>query len=93
MPTTTRSIPTQTRLRISKDRYVAGRVGDVEVKQRLVVALNPSSTPIRQRRHDLLAENPSIVEDVLRSGTARARNEAIQTIAQVRTAMHLDYFG
>ena len=76
-----------------KDRYVAGRVGDVEVKQRLVAALESFLDPIRQRRSDLLAANPSIVEDVLRSGTARARNEAAQTIGQVRTAMHLDYFA
>ena len=53
-----------------KDRYVAGRVGDVEVKRRLVVALDSFLDPIRQRRRDLLAENPSIVEDVLRSGTS-----------------------
>jgi tryptophanyl-tRNA synthetase len=76
-----------------KDRYIAGRVGDVEVKQRLVVALNAFLDPIRQRRRDLLAENPSIVEDVLRSGTARARSEAAATLRQVRTAMHVDYFA
>jgi tryptophanyl-tRNA synthetase len=76
-----------------KDRYIAGRVGDVEVKQRLVVALNAFLDPIRQRRRDLLAENPSIVEDVLRSGTARARIEAAATLRQVRTAMHVDYFA
>ena len=76
-----------------KHRYIAGRVGDVEVKQRLVVALESFLDPIRQRRTDLLAENPSIGEDVLRSGTARARVEAAKTIAQVRTAMHLDYFA
>jgi tryptophanyl-tRNA synthetase len=76
-----------------KHRYVAGRVGDVEVKHRLVVALEAVLQPIRQRRAELLAENPSIVEDVLRSGTARARNEAARTIDRVRTAMQLDYFG
>jgi tryptophanyl-tRNA synthetase len=76
-----------------KRRYVAGRVGDVEVKQRLVVALESLLDPIRQRRRDLLAENPSIVEDVLQSGTARAREEAARTMAQVRAAMHLDYFA
>jgi tryptophanyl-tRNA synthetase len=76
-----------------KDRYVEGRVGDVEVKQRLVVALNAFLDPIRQRRRDLLAENPSIVEDVLRSGTARARSEAAETLRQVRAAMHIDYFA
>lgn len=76
-----------------KDRYVAGRVGDVEVKQRLVAALNALLDPIRQRRRELLAENPSIVEDVLRSGTARARSEAAETIRQVRAAMQIDYFA
>jgi tryptophanyl-tRNA synthetase len=76
-----------------KDRYVAGRVGDVEVKQRLAAALESFLDPIRQRRSDLLAANPSIVDDVLRSGTARARTEAAQTLAQVRTAMHLAYFA
>jgi tryptophanyl-tRNA synthetase len=76
-----------------KDRYVAGRVGDVEVKHRLVVALEGVLRPIRQRRGELLAENPSIVEDVLRSGTARARVQAAATIDRVRTSMQLDYFG
>jgi tryptophanyl-tRNA synthetase len=44
-----------------KARYVDGRVGDVEVKRRLVTALNSRLEPIRQRRRDMLAENPSIV--------------------------------
>jgi tryptophanyl-tRNA synthetase len=76
-----------------KGRYVAGRVGDVEVKHRLIAALEIILDPIRQRRHELLAENPSIVEDVLRSGTKRVRSEAAETMHQVRAAMHLDYFG
>lgn len=76
-----------------KDRYVAGRVGDVEVKERLVAALKAFLDPIRERRRALLEENPSIVEDVLRSGTARARSEATETIGRVRTAMRIDYFA
>jgi tryptophanyl-tRNA synthetase len=75
-----------------KSRYVAGRVGDVEVKRRLVVALNSVLAPIRQRRHDLLAENPSVVEDVLRSGSKQARSEAAETVGTVRSAMQLDAF-
>jgi tryptophanyl-tRNA synthetase len=75
-----------------KARYVAGQVGDVEVKRRLVVALNSVLAPIRQRRRDLLAENPSVVEDVLRSGAKQARNEAADTISTVRAAMQLDAF-
>ena len=76
-----------------KNRYVAGRVGDVEVKRRLVDALNTFLDPIRRRRRDLLAEHPSIVEDVLQAGARRARNEAAETVQQVRTAMQIDYFA
>ena len=70
-------------------RYVAGRVGDVEVKERLVTALDAFLDPIRQRRRELLADNPSIVEDVLRSGARRARSEAAETLRQVRSS-HAD---
>jgi tryptophanyl-tRNA synthetase len=75
-----------------KARYVGGRVGDVEVKRRLVAVLNSLLSPIRQRRRDLLAENPAIVEDVLRSGAKQARIEAVDTMRQVRAAMQIDYF-
>jgi tryptophanyl-tRNA synthetase len=75
-----------------KARYVDGRVGDVEVKRRLVAVLNSLLSPIRQRRRDLLAENPSIVEDVLRSGAKQARIEAGDTMRQVRAAMQIDSF-
>jgi tryptophanyl-tRNA synthetase len=75
-----------------KARYVDGRVGDVEVKRRLVAVLNSLLSPIRQRRRELLAENPSIVEDVLRSGAKQARIEAGDTMRQVRAAMQIDSF-
>jgi tryptophanyl-tRNA synthetase len=71
-----------------KERYVVGRVGDVEVKKRLIVALNAFLDPIREQRRELLAVNPFIVEDVLRAGATRARNEATETIHQVRSAMN-----
>ncbi len=73
-------------------RYVAGRVGDVEVKERLVTALDAFLHPIRQRQRDLLADNPSIVEDVLRAGARRARSEAAATLRRLRAAMQIDYF-
>jgi tryptophanyl-tRNA synthetase len=76
-----------------RQRYLAGRVGDVEVKHRLASVIDSVLAPIRQRRQELLAENPTVVEDVLRAGTARARAEAAETIDRVRTAMRLDYFA
>jgi tryptophanyl-tRNA synthetase len=75
-----------------KARYVGGHVGDVEVKRRLVDTLNSLLSPIRQRRHDLLMENPSIVEDVLRAGGKQARIEAADTVREVRAAMQIDFF-
>jgi tryptophanyl-tRNA synthetase len=76
-----------------KDRYRAGRIGDVEVKRRLARALNLYLDPIRARRDTLVQQNPSIVDDVLAEGTGRARQEAQVTLANVRAAMNLDYFS
>jgi len=69
-----------------KRRYQEGRVGDVEVKTRLARALNAFLEPIRERRA-VYARQPGRVEEILRSGTARARHEAGETMAAVRQAM------
>jgi tryptophanyl-tRNA synthetase len=75
-----------------KERYRAGRVGDVEVKRRLVRALDAFLEPIRDRRAALLRADPTIVEDVLAAGRRRARSGAHRTIGEIRAAMGLDYF-
>ena len=62
-----------------KDRYRRGKVGDVEVKTSLARALNAFLDPIRRRRAEL-ARQPGRVEEVLRSGTERARHEAVLTM-------------
>lgn len=74
-----------------KDRYRKGTVGDVEVKKRLIVALNTFLDPIRARRAEL-EQRPGLVEEILQAGTARARAEARTTLDQVRDAMRLNYF-
>jgi len=71
-----------------KERYVLGKVGDVEVKRKLSAALNSFLEPIRERRASYEAQ-PSLVEDVLAAGTDRARAEAIATMELVREAMGL----
>ncbi len=75
-----------------KERYRAGRVGDVEVKQRLVSALERFLEPIRERRARY-ERDPKVVDEVIHEGTKRARAEAQRTIHEVREAMRLDYFG
>lgn len=74
-----------------KTRYRKGKVGDVEVKQKLVAALNRLLDPIRERRARFASEK-GLVEEILRQGTTRAREECLQTLAQAREAMGLTYF-
>jgi tryptophanyl-tRNA synthetase len=69
-----------------KDRYRHGKVGDVEVKSSLARALNAFLEPIRRRRAEY-ARQPERVEEILRSGTLRARHEAVLTMEAVRQAM------
>ncbi|MGB2694865.1 MAG: tryptophan--tRNA ligase [Dehalococcoidia bacterium] len=73
-----------------KDRYVVGKVGDVEVKQKLAVALNTFLDPIRERRAYYEA-HPALVKEALAAGSAYAKNVAEQTMAEVRSALKLNY--
>ena len=75
-----------------KRRYREGKVGDVEVKRRLVVAVEEFLRPIRERRARYAAD-PSGVDRIIKEGSTRAREEARRTLHEVRHAMHLDYFG
>ena len=73
-----------------KDRYVAGKVGDVEVKQKLARALNAFLDPIRDRRARY-ESNPALVKEALGAGTDHARAVAAETMAEVRSALRLNY--
>jgi tryptophanyl-tRNA synthetase len=74
-----------------KARYRAGRVGDVEVKQKLFGALEAFLSPLRERRAEL-ESNPGRIDDILRDGNAVMRNVAADTLARVREAMGMTYF-
>lgn len=71
-----------------KARYRAGTVGDVEVKKSLARAINAFLTPLRERRARYEAQ-PGLIEDIIVTGTRRARAEAAETMALVREAMGL----
>lgn len=71
-----------------KERYRTGRVGDVEVKQKLVAAINGFLDPIRERRNEF--ENKSgFVDEVIYNGTITMREEARQTLSAMKKAMGL----
>jgi tryptophanyl-tRNA synthetase len=73
-----------------KSRYRAGRVGDVEVKTKLVNALHAHLEPMRARRTELLAK-PSALRDILHDGSRKARAVAHETMERVRVAAKLKY--
>ena len=75
-----------------KARYRTGKVGDVEVKQRLYEALELFLAPIRERRARY-ERDPKLVEEIIAAGSERARSEARRTLHEMRAAMRLDYFG
>lgn len=75
-----------------KDHYARGGLGDVKVKRHLLEVLEASLAPIRERRTEF-ARDPGAVLALVQEGTARGREVAAVTMALVRRAMGLEYFG
>ncbi|WP_395407733.1 tryptophan--tRNA ligase [Pseudoduganella sp. UC29_106] len=74
-----------------KDHYVRGGLGDSVVKKRLEAVLQELLEPIRTRREEL-AKDKGYIMQVLKEGTARAREVAAQTCDEVKAALGLSYF-
>ena len=75
-----------------EERCKAGTIGCVPCKKLLVDVLNRFLAPIRERR-GVYEKDPDTVWDILNKGTARACEEGAATMALVRQAMKIDYFG
>ena len=73
-----------------KDRYRAGKVGDVEVKTKLAKAMNATLAPMRERRREIM-ERPDRVKEILVEGSRKARGIAQGTMERVREAVKLRY--
>ncbi len=71
-----------------KARYRDGKVGDVEVKEKLTVALNAFLDPMRERRARYEADKGR-VDELIVEGTERTRREVQRTVFDVRKAMGL----
>ena len=70
-----------------KARYRQGTVGDVEVKEKLAVALNNTLDPFRERR--LKYEKSGMVEQLIVDGTTFVREEVRNTVMEMRKLMGL----
>ncbi len=75
-----------------KEHYRRGGLGDVKVKKFLIAVLNDLLDPIRARRRQFEADIEGVYA-VLEEGSRVARATAAQTLADVRRAMRIDYFG
>ena len=75
-----------------KERYRAGRVGDVEVKKKLAAALNGFLDPLRERRAKF-EKKPRVVRDVLKAGAAHAHKLGKETLEMAHAAMGMSYRG
>ena len=73
-----------------KNRYRAGKVGDVEVKQKLVQALNAFLEPMRERRAEVRS-NPARIREILMDGSSCARAIARGKMERIRKAVKLNY--
>ena len=69
-----------------KTRYREGTVGDVEVKDKLIIALNEFLDPIRERRKAFEAEK-GLIEEIIYDGTERMNEVSQATLKEMRTAM------
>lgn len=74
-----------------KDRYQKGNVGDVEVKEKLITAINNFLDPFREKRA-YYENNRDEVIDILKTGEEKVRSIAGETLERVRDAMKINYF-
>lgn len=74
-----------------KAHYQRGGLGDMVVKKFLNNVIQTELRPIRERRNDWGKRLPDVYE-ILKQGTAKARETAAQTLSEVKHAMRIDYF-
>ena len=71
-----------------KARYREGKVGDVEVKEKLTIALNEFLDPIRKRRQAFENEK-GLIEEIIYDGTEKMNEISQATVKEMRSAMGL----
>lgn len=72
-----------------KSRYSNGKVGDIEVKEKLFIALNNFLRPIREKRK-YYEERPEMTKEILIEGTKKARKVVTETVNKVREKTKLN---
>jgi tryptophanyl-tRNA synthetase len=80
-------------LEVLKNRYrtEGEKLGDVEIKKRLIEILEGIIAPIREKR-EYLARDPKAIMDIVHQGTRRAQKKGEETMAEVKRVMKINYF-
>lgn len=75
-----------------KAHYRRGGLGDMKVKKFLNAVLQSVLSPIRERRKTFEKDIPAVYE-MLKAGSEKAEKVAAQTLAEVKSAMRINYFA
>ncbi|WP_230397792.1 tryptophan--tRNA ligase [Novisyntrophococcus fermenticellae] len=86
-----RFLPDYSSLEELKEHYKRGGLGDVKVKKFLNKIMQEELEPIRNRRKEY-QKNISYVYEILKKGSEAAEKVAAQTLADVKSAMRINYF-
>lgn len=73
-----------------KKRYKEGAVGDVEVKEKLFVAMNEFLKPIRERRREAEGKKEELLKKAL-EGSAKVREIASGIVGDMKSAMEIKF--
>ena len=68
-----------------------GARGCVQCKKELIEKMNEFLKPIREKK-EYLRNHPEEVEEILKSGTEKAKEKASKTLKEVKSAMKINYF-
>ena len=85
-------LPDYSNLDELKAHYTRGGLGDMKVKRFLNDVLQSILEPIRERRKIYEKDIPAVYE-ILRRGSEKAERTAAVTLAEVKSAMKIDYFS
>ncbi len=86
-----RYLPDYANLDELKAHYMRGGLGDVKVKKFLNNVIQEELEPIRNRRKEWEKDIPAVYE-ILKKGTAAAKEVAAETLADVKRSMKINYF-
>ncbi|MDF7637516.1 tryptophan--tRNA ligase [Leuconostocaceae bacterium ESL0958] len=84
--------PDKERVQQLKEHYQRGGLGDMKLKKHLLDVMEAELAPIRERRAAYAADMDAVMA-MLAEGSSMANAIAEQTMAEVRAAMGINYFG